>query len=150
LYDALHETGHIEKGHVNDDVSVVEDQEISPDASAPEEEEANDWAEEALFDSQSEEIEEACTRACRGRLQSLKAALPAVADDYNVNVGALANYMAYRLAQQRENWWGAANNLQTGAPNPCRVARDILLQNTNLYRLSEFDRALLQRALTEE
>lgn len=87
---------------------------------------------------------------CRGRLQNLKGALPRVAQDYNINVGALANHMAYRLAEQHESWWGAAHNLQDGGKNPFEVARDVLLEYTNLYRLSEFDRALLQRALNDE
>jgi transcriptional regulator with XRE-family HTH domain len=150
LYDTLHESGHIKNGHVTDDLALIEDQEISPDSSVPEEEAANEWAEETLFDSQADEIEEACTRACNGRLQGLKTALPQVATEFNINLGALANHMAYRLAQQRENWWGAAHNLQAGSREPFDVAREILLQNTNLFRLSDFDRALLQRAINDE
>jgi transcriptional regulator with XRE-family HTH domain len=150
LYDALHESGHIKNGDVTDDVALIEDQEISPESSIPEEEAANEWAEDALFDSRSEEIELACTRACRGKLPALKSALPQVATDFNINLGAIANHMAYRLAQQRQNWWGAAHNLQEGAREPFDVAREILIQNTNLFRLSDFDRALLQRAINEE
>lgn len=150
LYDALHESGHIKNGDVTDDQALVEDQEISPESSVPEEESANEWAEDTLFDSRSDTIEEACTEACRGRLQNLKGTLPHVAQDYNINVGALANHMAYRLAEQHESWWGAAHNLQDGGKNPFEVARDVLLEYTNLYRLSEFDRALLQRALNDE
>lgn len=150
LYDALHESGHIKNGDVNDDTALIEDQEISPESSVPEEEAANEWAEDTLFDSHSDEIEDACTRACGGRLQSLKDSLPRVAREHNINLGVLANYMAYRLAQQRENWWGAAHNLQSDSRDPFEVARDILFERTNLLRLSEFDRALLQRALNEE
>ena len=150
LYDALHESGHIKNGDVTEDVALIEDQEIAPDSSIPEEEAANEWAEDTLFDSRSEEIEEACTRACRGHLPALKAALPQVAKDFNINIGALANHMAYRLAQQRENWWGAAHNLQERGRAPIDITRDILLENTNLFRLSDFDRALLERALNDE
>jgi transcriptional regulator with XRE-family HTH domain len=150
LYDALHESGHIKNGDVTDDLALIEDQEISPESSIPEEEAANEWAEDTLFDSRSDDIEEACTRACRGRLEGLKSALPKVASDYNINLGVLANHMAHRLAQQRENWWGAAHNLQTAGRDPFDVAREIFLQYTNLFRLSEFDRALLQRAINDE
>src|SRR5262249_35026953 len=100
LYDALHEAGHIEKGHVSDDSAILEDQEISPEAIGVEEGEANDWAIDALFDCRSEEIEEACTQACGTKLERLKAALPGVAERFNVNMGCLANHMAFRLAEQ--------------------------------------------------
>jgi transcriptional regulator with XRE-family HTH domain len=149
--DALHENGHIANGHITDDIALIEEKEISRDNDTKkEEEEANDWAENALFGGRSEEIEEACTSACKGRLQNLKTALPAVADKFNVNVGALANYMAYRLAQQGENWWGAAKNLQLNSRCPFSIAREVLLENVNLLHVAHFDRTLLERALTEE
>jgi transcriptional regulator with XRE-family HTH domain len=150
LYDSLHESGHIKNGDVTNDVSLLEDEEISPDITGDQEEAANQWAEEILFDGRSEELEDACTSACKGRLQNLKAALPRVAKEFNVNLGSLANHMAYRLAKQNENWWGAAHNLQTTARNPFEIAREVLLEHVNLSRLSPFDRELLQRALSEE
>jgi transcriptional regulator with XRE-family HTH domain len=149
LYDALHETGHITNGDVTDDAALVEESEISPEASSGEEEKANEWAENVLFDGRAEEIEEACTKACKGSLPKLKAVLPDVAKEYHVNLGSLANHMAYRLAQQGETWWGAAQNLQAGGEPPFDTARMLLLENVNLAGLSEFDRELLQRALSE-
>ena len=150
LYDALHESGHIKNGDVTDDQSLVEDQEISPESSGPEEEAANEWAEDTLFDSRSDAIEDAITEACRGRLQSLKAALPRVAQDYNINVGALANYMAYRLAQQRENWWGAAHGLQDGGKESLRGRQGRVARMHEYLQVVGVDRALLQRALNDE
>jgi hypothetical protein len=150
LYDVLHETGHIKNGDVSDEASLIEEQEISPEISGTEEEAANEWAENTIFDGRSGELEAACTKACNGQLQKLKAVLPRLAKAYNVNLGSLANHMAYRLAQQNENWWGAANNLQTTGRNPFGIAREILLERINLFQLSPFDRELLQRALTEE
>jgi len=150
LYDALHEWGHIENGDVTEDIAHVEEQEISPENSGKQEEAANEWAENALFDGRSEEIEATCTAACNNRLQKLKIVLPKVAKDFNVNVGSLANHMAYRLAEQGENWWGAAKNLQHGGRPPFTVARKLLLEHVNLTRLSPFDRELLERALEEK
>jgi hypothetical protein len=151
LYDALHETGHIANGDVTDDISLIEDQEISPQASGNEEEDrANEWAEDALFDGRSEDIENACTKACKGQLRKLKAVIPGVAKDYNVNLGLLANHMAYRLAEQNENWWGSASNLQSESRSPFSIGREVLLEWTNLSRLNTFDRELLIRALSDE
>jgi transcriptional regulator with XRE-family HTH domain len=149
LYDALHESGHVRNGDVTDSSALVEDQEISPVTRGTEEEAANEWAENVLFDGHSEQLEEACTKACNKQLQKLKTALPHVAKESNVNLGSLANHMAYRLAEQNENWWGAAHNLQKNDHNPFGVAREILLQNVNFARLCAFDRELIQRALSE-
>jgi transcriptional regulator with XRE-family HTH domain len=149
LYDALHESGHIRNGDVTDGCSLIEVQEISPEARGKEEKAANEWSENVLFDGRSEKLEEACTKACNGQLQKLKVALPRVAKEFNVNLGSLANHMAYRLAEQHENWWGAAHNLQNIDHNPFGIARAILLQNVNFARLCTFDRELIQRALSE-
>jgi transcriptional regulator with XRE-family HTH domain len=150
LYDALHEVGHIGNGDVNDTSSFIEDEEISPQSSNKEEEAANEWAENAIFDGKSDDIEEAATDACKEQLRRLKAVLPSVAARFNVNLGCLANHMAYRLGEQGEDWWGAAQNLQSGGRLPFETARSVLLENVNLFCLNDFDRELLQRALREE
>jgi transcriptional regulator with XRE-family HTH domain len=150
LYDLLHETGHIARGHLTGDESVLEDEQIAPGKrNEAVEEEANEWAEDALFDGESEQIEQACVADSAGNLKRLKAVLPQVARRYNVSTGVVANYMAYRLADQGENWWGAANNLQLDPTDPFDQARAVLLQHVNLNRLAPTDRDLLMRALTE-
>jgi transcriptional regulator with XRE-family HTH domain len=151
LYDLLHETGHIARGHVTADESILEDQQIAPEKRDEEtEDEANEWAEDALFDGEAEQIEQACVAACGGKLQKLKAVLPDVARRYHISPGVLANYMAYRLAAQGENWWGAAKNLQLDSTETFDEARRVLLQRVNLNRLASTDRDLVLRALTEE
>lgn len=149
LYDLLHEVGHAACGHVTGEEAIVEDGEISPEARGTEEEQANEWAEDALFDGDSELIEDACARACGGRLQRLNEVIPGVATRFNVNMGSLANHMAFRLAAQGENWWGAAHNVQIGGSDPYQMARELLLRRINLRKLSPVDRDLLMRALTE-
>lgn len=150
LYDSLHEGGHIARGHVSDDTSVIEEHEISPDLRSKQEEEANEWAEDVLFGGRSDEIEEACRVACDGRLQRLKAALPEVAQRFGVNLGSLANHLAYRLASEGKNWWGAAHNLQQPEGDPFSTARDALFAHVNLQRLNNLDRDLLMRAVSED
>jgi hypothetical protein len=151
LYDLLHEIAHIACEHVTTDAALLEDKEISPEKRNDEtEDEANEWAEDALFDGDSEQIEQACVAASKGKLQKLKAVLPDVARRFHINLGGLANYMAYRLAAQGEDWWGTANNLQRDSTDPFDEARDILLQRVNFQHLSSTDRELLMRALTEE
>jgi transcriptional regulator with XRE-family HTH domain len=150
LFDLLHETGHTASGHVTDEVALIEDQPISPEVRGIEEEEANEWAEDALFDGDSSLLEDDCVQACGGRLQQLNRVIPTVAKRRNVNAGALANHMAFRLAAQGEQWWGAAHNLQADGPDPFATAREMLFQRVSLRRLNSLDRDLLMRALTED
>jgi transcriptional regulator with XRE-family HTH domain len=149
LYDLLHEAGHAAAGHVTDQEAIIEDEDISQAARGKEEEEANEWAEDALFDGDSELIEDACVRACRGQLPGLNRVVPEVAKRFNVNAGALANHMAFRLAAQGENWWGAAQNLQSSGAPPFETARQALLERIDLKKLNLLDREILMRALME-
>jgi transcriptional regulator with XRE-family HTH domain len=149
LYDLLHETGHIKNGDVTEDVAFIEEQEISPESSGEEEDKANEWAEDVIFNGRSEEIEEACTKACGGRLEKLKTVLPVIANNFNVNVGALANHMAHRLGQEGQIWWGAARNLQLSGRSPFATARQALFENVSIAQLNTFDREVLLKALEE-
>jgi len=150
LYDLLHEWGHLASGHLSEDSTLLETEPIAPGINETGEIEANEWAEDALFDGDSSEIEQACTQACYGKLQRLKAVLPGVARRYNVNPASLANHMAFRLASEGKDWWGTANNLQEASINPFEIAREVLLLNVDLYRINNLDRDLLVRALTAE
>ena len=150
LYDLLHEGGHIASRHVTENDAILESQPISENAVDEDESEANEWAEDVLFDGDSESIEDACVEACRGRLQQLSQELPKVAKRYNINLGSLANHMAYRLSAQNENWWGASHTLQGDATSPFDTARSILLRRIDLRKLNELDRDLLTQALTED
>ncbi len=150
LFDLLHEVGHAALGHVTDETALIEDQPISQDARGSEEEEANEWAEDTLFNGDSSLLEDACVQACGGRLQRLNRVISNVADRANVNVGALANHMAFRLASEGKDWWGAANNLQAKDYSPFGTVRDALLERIAMRKLNPFDRDLLMRALTEE
>jgi hypothetical protein len=150
LYDLLHESGHLASGHLREDSTLLEPEPIEPGTNQTEEIEANEWAEDALFDGDSAEIEQACTQACDGKLQRLKTVLPGVARRYNVNPDSLANHMAFRLASEGKDWWGAARNLQQARVNPFEIAREILFLNVDLHRINELDRDLLIRALAAE
>lgn len=150
LFDLLHESGHIVHGHVAADASLLEEEPISPEVHGQQEESASEWAEDVLFDGKSAEIEEACVKASAGRLQKLKGVMPDIARSYNVHLGALANHMAYRLAMQKQDWWGAAHNLQSEGPDPFTIAREELLRRVDLRQLNWIDRDILMRALTED
>jgi len=97
----------------------------------------------------AEELAELCVQAAQGSVERLKAVVPRVAAREHVPADALANYMAFRLALQRINWWGAATNLQEAGPDPWQTARDLLLEQAHFDRLNDVDRTLLLQALSD-
>jgi transcriptional regulator with XRE-family HTH domain len=154
LFDLLHELAHIVLRHVTDNSSIIEEHPIALDNPGDDDEDdedkASEWAEDALFDGESEAIEEECARSCKEDLKLLSGAIGKVAKNFNVNLGALANHMAHRLASEGEDWWGSAHNLQSGASDPFDIARVELLKRVDLRNLNIIDRDLLMRAITED
>jgi hypothetical protein len=65
-------------------------------------------------------------------------------------IGQLANYMAFRLSLQGENWWGSAANLQDTTYDPLVVAREIFFDRFAFEGLADADLELLTLALHEE
>jgi hypothetical protein len=98
------------------------------------------FAGEASLGGRAEELAERCTALARNSIPKLKSVVPEVAKQAGVDVAVLANYMAFRLSLQGENWWGTASNLQPKDEAPWAIARDVLLERANLSRLSGLDR----------
>jgi hypothetical protein len=114
-----------------------------------EETEATDFAGEVALDGRAEELAEKCVNSAKGRLEWLKTAVPRVARAEHIPVDLLANYMAYRLSLQGENWWGAAQNLQPNDGHPWQIARDFVLSRVDFENVNPIDRELLLQALSE-
>jgi transcriptional regulator with XRE-family HTH domain/Zn-dependent peptidase ImmA (M78 family) len=144
LFDLLHEYRHAAE-NPDGDLAIVEAEETQQDQ---EELVASQFAGDVLLDGRAEELAERCVEAAQGKVEWLKAAVPKVAAKEKVSVDALANYMAFRLSLQHENWWGTANNLQVTGANPWLIARDILLENVALGNVNDLDRNLLVNALS--
>ncbi len=155
LHDLLHELLHAGKEPEEKERTVIEEPETSMERRESDEEvEATQFAADVVLGGRAEALVKLCVEATKrskgsGRLELLKSELPKVAARENVPVDSLANYMAFRLSLQGENWWGAAMNLQRTEDNPWRIARDILLERTNFSRLTGMDKDLLTQALTE-
>jgi cytidylate kinase len=99
-----------------------------------------------MLDNKASLLAEQCVATARGSVERLKEATVRVAEAESVDVGALAQYMAFRLSAQGVNWWGAATNLQM-ASTSTGLPRELLLENADLTRLNPVDRGLLLRAL---
>ena len=153
LSDLAHETKHV-VAHLSDErPTVIESGEISlvPDAyrESDEEWQASEFASDLILFGRAEELAQACVRQTGRSVERLKSAVQRVAEVEHVPVDALANYLAFRLQLQDINWWGTAQNLQVTDPSPWWIARELLLERTDLELLNHQDRELLLRAMAE-
>ncbi len=131
LFDLLHELYHV-FAHLDElNTSVIETEEIGPAAnqSAVEEAEANSFAHTVLFDGSTEDIVNKCLSLANYKIENLKTAVNKVSKEENIGEDVLANYLAYRLSLQNENWWSTANSLQITYPDPYDIAIKYLKDN---------------------
>ena len=114
-----------------------------------EEIEASQFAGAVLLGKKPQTLVEKCIKLANKDLQMLKSAVIRVASIENVPVDSLANYVAFRLSLNGDNWWATAKNLQNVDNDPFLVTKDVLLAHIELSRLSDPDIQLIQRALME-
>ncbi len=149
LFDLPHELRHAGQEPDKEQLAIIEPSEMSDEMRSDEERDASQFAGNLLLAGKAEELAEECVQLAKGSVERLKSVVPRVASEAGVPVGALANYMAFRLSLQGLNWWGAATNLQGDGADPWRIARDILLERVDFGSLSESDRSLLLQAVSE-
>lgn len=148
LFDLLHELFHAGQRPEADTLEVIEADETSAERRNSDEEiAASQFAGEVVLDGKAEILAQACVQAARGSVERLKSVVPAIASKHAVSVGALANYLAFRLSWQGVNWWGAAANLQADDGDPWTIARDVFIERFPYEIDNELDRQLLDRAL---
>jgi transcriptional regulator with XRE-family HTH domain len=146
--DLLHELWHTTEEPDHLERSVIEEHDIIT-APSSEERAATTFASHVVLNGRAEELAKVSVRAAGGTLEALKAVVPGVAQRAGVGVGELANYLAFRLSRQGENWWGAASNLQPTGEDPWQEARDELLRRVHFSQLEPTDRGLLIRAMSD-
>lgn len=153
LSDVFHELWHAAQEPELNERTVIEDSETAQERrESPEEKTATRFSGHITLAGRAEELVKLCQEEAKGSIERLKKVVPLVATRENVSVASLANYMAFRLSLQGENWWGAATNLQTedtDYTDPWQTARDFLLERADFGRLNEVDRNLLLRALSD-
>ena len=149
--DLIHEAYHAGQEPEAEERTVVEAPETSEERrNDPEEQEATSFSGDVTLDGRAEELAQMCVSVAGGRVARLKAVVPKIAAAEDVEVGALANYLAYRLSFSGHNWWGAASNLQSTSADPWEIARDQLMGKLNLDQLNDVDRQFLTQALTKQ
>ena len=149
-FDLGHELAHLAR-HVDEmSPSVVESQEIDPVGSDDDDEqEASDFAGELLLGNPDQLARELAERT-EHSLPRLKQEVIRLAGEKDVEADALANYMAWRLSKEGEDWWGAAAGLQDDSNRAFTLAREMLISRVDWTQLDNDDSALLKAALALE
>lgn len=148
LFDLLHELFHAGQRPEAETLEVIEADETSAERrNSDEEVAASQFAGEVVLNGKAELLAQVCVGAARNSVERLKSVVPMVAAENKVSVGALANYLAFRLSWQNVNWWGAAANLQADEGDPWTIARDVFVERFPYDIDNELDRQLLDRAL---
>lgn len=152
LHDLLHELEHASESPGERELTVLEAEPLSPERrKSPEEQAANDYAEDIILGGQSDKIEDECVKEADGKLPRLKSAIPRVAARHQVDQGYLANYMAVVLAQSKTtDFWGTATNLQPTDYSAFEFAQQLFCERASLHRLNEQDRELLLQGLQKD
>jgi transcriptional regulator with XRE-family HTH domain/cytidylate kinase len=148
IFDLLHEYFHAAHNPHLEDHPVIEEAENSEvRRKSPEEIAASSFAGNVMLDNRAQELAERCVQLARGSVERLKEAVAKVARQEYIDVGALAQNMAFRLSAQGVNWWGAATNLQSPVTASAGLPRELLLKYSDLTQLNPVDRGLLLRSL---
>jgi transcriptional regulator with XRE-family HTH domain len=151
VFDLLHEWHHAGQAPNEESHSWIEEADlVSTRRTSPEEQAASQFAGNVLLDGRAEALVADCMKATKGDIPLFKSAAPRIAQQAGVVVDHFANYLAWRLSLQQENWWGTANNLQTQVGDPFSVAREVFYRRFDFQRIDPVDARLLERALRRE
>ena len=148
-FDLLHEIWHAGKEPDMPERTVLEpDEDAAGSDLSAEERTASNFAAGFLLEGRGQKLAEICLRLADNDLVRLKIAVGETAAAEGVEVDSLANYMAFRLAnEQGQNWWPTANSMQRNS-DPWSVVRDVFFERADLTKLAEPDRQLVAQALT--
>jgi transcriptional regulator with XRE-family HTH domain/Zn-dependent peptidase ImmA (M78 family) len=148
LFDLLHEIFHAAQHPELATHEVVEADETSDERRNSDEEiAASQFAGDIVLEGKADEMAQKSVVLARNSVERLKSVVPEVAKEHHVDVGTLANYLAFRLSWQGINWWGAAANLQKSEENAWEVARDVFYERFAFDVHNDVDRQLITRAL---
>lgn len=149
IFDLLHELYHVFVHLYKENTSVIEETELSPIAlnSSEEELEANAFANMFIFNSSADLLAQECVARAGNRTERLKQAVIDTAEETGIRVDFLANYLAFRLQHDGENWWGTANSLQINDPSPLEITRRFLSKNLDINILNQIESNMLSMAI---
>ncbi len=149
IFDLLHEIYHVFVHLETQNSVILELDEMTPfrENDSIEEVEANTFANQFIFANNAENLAKEVLDLSNHDIKTFKKSLEQVAYKNKMRADLLANYLAFRLQFQGENWWSTANSFQIFDPSPFKVASDILKTKVSVSDLEPIDRNLLTTAL---
>ena len=151
IIDVLHELWHASQNQELSEHGVIEADSLYLTADQLIEEQiATDFAADVVFKGRANELAEQIAETSSHRMEWLKSAVQRVAKAHDVRSDLLANYLAYRLSLEGQNWWGTAAKLQTDGSDPWECVRDFVAGNIRWEAVHGGDRQLLEQALQSE
>jgi transcriptional regulator with XRE-family HTH domain len=151
LFDLLHEIRHAGDRPNEREFEVIEGSEVSNERRTSEDERIAGWfSGQVALDGRAEDLVKDSLEIAGGDLRRLKSAVEAVSVRRGVPTSQLANYLAFRLSLQGEDWWGVAANLQDESYDPLVHARETFFERFSFSGVSDTDVKLLSLALHDE
>ncbi len=151
IIDLLHELWHAAQNQDLPEHAVIESEALYLTADQLIEEQiATDFAADVVFKGRADDLADQCAAASSQRMEWLKSAVQKTAKTFDVRVDILANYLAYRLSLEGQNWWGTAARLQSHEADPWESVRDFVVANIKWETLHGGDRQLLEQALQNQ
>jgi Zn-dependent peptidase ImmA (M78 family)/ribosome-binding protein aMBF1 (putative translation factor) len=151
LFDLLHEIYH-----ASDHTSTLQFPPLDLEGTDPERREAeeellaNEFAGNVLLNGNATAYFEEVLRTSSRRIPLFKKGVQTVAEKHKVNVGVLANYVAFRLKKDFHiDWWGAASNLQSGDADAYSLTQEVFLERCEFSSMTDLDRQIVELAITE-
>jgi transcriptional regulator with XRE-family HTH domain/Zn-dependent peptidase ImmA (M78 family) len=150
LFDLLHELYHAGEEAEHTFENMLGDGVDEQRRESQEEQAANRFAGNVLLVGAAENLYKECIAEANGRVANLKKAVQKVAERRSVNLGVLANYVAYSLkADQDIEWWGAASNLQPESDDAHSIVAAVFKDHFKAEKLEVNDRMLVELATME-
>lgn len=146
----LHELAHITQEDNDDNTAILEENGFIRNWNESEaEHEARWFALDVALGNEAATLTDRIVEKARGNVPRLKNATIDVARSEGVDLGILADFLAYQLSRSAVQWWGTATNLQPKGTNPLSIARSAFHEHFDSSKLSAFDSLLLDKAITQ-
>lgn len=148
IFDFLHELWHTtQEPKATNRSKITIDFDSTTDLTE-EEQLANQFAGDVMLNLQTEELANECAKESARNIPHLKQAVIRVSKKHGIPQDFLANYLAYRLSTEGQNWWPTAQSLRVEAPDSLVVAKEFLLEKVSFSSLTHVDKDLIIRALS--
>ncbi|MBF0382674.1 MAG: helix-turn-helix domain-containing protein [Magnetococcales bacterium] len=150
LFDLFHELYHAFQHPDIGSLAYIEHTDSLTQLNRKEEEAANKFAAEVCLNGKSQALLQNCFKDASYEIKYLKRSVKSIAKNFKVSQGLLALQVAHEAkAEYGWNWWGAAANLQRKTEHPLETTRQIFLSRTDLSKLGNMERSIIQRAFED-